>query len=138
MWFGFPRLLSGPPCFSVRVGRFPVFAAVEAAMSFLSFAYRPLLWACVLSGRVGSVPDGNWVLAWDLFGDRWSSLPCIDFPYGPVTVRGLSLRQRLALWSFLLDHLLPNGCYELSWSTLRSSYRYAFEALFVALFRGWR
>jgi len=33
VWFGFPRLLSGPPCFSVRVGRFPVFAAVEVAVA---------------------------------------------------------------------------------------------------------
>ena len=109
--------------------------------SLVSFAYRPLGWACVLSGRVGSVPDGNWVLAWDLFGDRWASfsLPVVDFPYGPVTVCGLSLRQRLALWSYLLDHLLPHaGCPVHSWAMLRSSYRYAFEALLVVLFRGWR
>ena len=107
--------------------------------SLVSLAYRPLGWACVLSGRVGSEPAGSWVLAWDLFGDRWVDLPVVDLPYGPVTVRGLSLRQRLALWSFLLDHLLPHvGCPVHSWAMLRSGYSYAFEALLVVLFRGWR
>jgi len=109
-------------------------------MSFLSLAYRPLLWACVLSGRVGSRPDGgHWDFAFDLVGDLWESLPCLHFPYGPVTVCGLSLRQRLMLWSDLVDHLLPwPGGPDHSWSELRSGYCYAFEALAVVLFRGWR
>ena len=107
-------------------------------MSFLSLAYRPLLWACVFSDRLGSRP-ASWDFAWDGFGDDWVSVPVIDFPYGPVAVRGLSLRQRLALWSDMVDHLLPwPGGSDHSWSMLRSGYRYAFEALLVALFRGWR
>ena len=106
-------------------------------MSFLSLAYRPLLWACILSGRLGSRPE-TWDFAWNRFGEDWVSVPVIHFPYGAVAVRDLSLRQRLALWSDMADHLLPNGCYEPSWSMLRSGYRYAFEALLVALFRGWR
>ena len=43
VWFGFPRLLSGPPCFSVRVGRFPVFllrlCAVSGGLLCLSFLF---------------------------------------------------------------------------------------------------
>ena len=108
-------------------------------MSFLSLSYLPLAFLCRLSGRLGSEPVGSWVLAWDLLGEDWQSAPCIDFPYGPVTVRGLSFRERLALWSFLLDHLLPwDGGPDHSWAMFRSGYRYAFQDLYTALFRGWR
>lgn len=97
---------------------------------FFSVLLSPLALACRVAGRLGSLPSGGWACC-------YSSPPplCVDSPFGPVTVVGLSLRQRLGLWSDVLDCLLVQAS---SWHWFRVAYSVAARYLVVCLFRGWR
>jgi len=97
---------------------------------FLSVLLSPLALVSSVSGRLGVLPSGGWACC-------YSSPPplCVDFPFGPVTVVGLSFRQRLFLFSDLLDCLLHQAS---SWHWFRVAWRWAAREFVVCFFRGWR
>jgi len=97
---------------------------------FLSVLLSPLTLACRVAGRLGSLPSGGWACC-------YSSPPplCVDFPFGPVSVVGLSFRQRLGLWSDLVDCLLVQSS---SWHWFRVAWSYSARDFVVCFFRGWR
>jgi len=99
---------------------------------FFSVLLSPLALACRVAGRLGSLPSGGWVCA-----GEWSPSCRVSvcFPFGPVSVVGLSFRQRLGLWSDLVDCLLVQSS---SWHWFRVAWSYSARDFVVCFFRGWR
>jgi len=93
-----------------------------------SYVLSPLTFVSRLAD--GPVPSGGWSCC-------YTSHPslCVDTPFGPVSVVGLSLRQRLSLWSLVVDCCLEQAS---SWHWVRVAYSHSFGSLFTALFRGWK
>ena len=75
---------------------------------FFSVLLSPLALAGSLAGRLGSLPSGGWSCASSVSHFPNDGLH-VSFPFGPVTVVGLSFRQRLMLWS----DLVPQNYYAL-------------------------
>ena len=100
---------------------------------FFSVLLSPLVLACRVSGALGSLPVGGWSTAPGVHFHA-DGLH-VSFPFGPVTVVGLSLRQRLMLWSDLLDCLIVQTS---SWKWFRVACSWAAREFVVCFFRGWR
>jgi len=100
--------------------------------SFLrSILLFPLAVVGSVSWRLGSGPPGGF---WDCCYESHPSL-CVQSPFGPVTVVGLSFRQRLSLWSEILDCLLYQAS---SWHWFRVAWSASAREFVVCFFRGWR
>jgi len=100
---------------------------------FFSVLLSPLALACRVSGLLGSLPSGGWSTAPGVHFHADNKH--VSFPFGPVTVVGLSFRQRLMLWSDLLDCLLVQTS---SWHWYRVAWSWAAREGVVCFFRGWR
>ena len=79
----------------------------------------------------GPAPSGGWSSAYAFISPRFN----VDTPFGPVSVVGLTLRQRLALWSFVIDICLEQCS---SWHWFWVAYQTTFSSLPTVLFRGWK
>jgi hypothetical protein len=101
---------------------------------FFSVLLSPLALAGSLAGRLGSLPSGGWSCASSVSHFPDDGLH-VSFPFGPVTVVGLSLRQRLMLWSDLLDCLLYQAK---TWHWFGVAWRWAAREFVICFFRGWR
>jgi hypothetical protein len=140
---------SPPPCFFLGflwlwlLPLLPFPFSLELLMfSFLRFPSRrffsvllsPLVFACRASRALGSDVAGGWSCASSVSHFPNDGLH-VSFPFGPVTVVGLSFRQRLMLWSDLLDCLLVQTS---SWHWYRVAWSWAAREGVVCFFRGWR
>lgn len=96
-----------------------------------SILLSPLAFLGSVSYRLGSEPPGG---LWDCCYESHPSL-CVQSPFGPVTVIGLSFRQRLSLWSVILECLLHQAS---SWHWFRVAWRWSAREFVVCFFRGWR
>lgn len=101
---------------------------------FFSVLLSPLVFACRASRALGSDVAGGWSCASSVSHFPNDGLH-VSFPFGPVTVVGLSFRQRLMLWSDLLDCLLVQTS---SWHWYRVAWSWAAREGVVCFFRGWR
>ncbi len=106
---------------------------------FFSVLLSPLALAGSLAGRLGSLPSGGWSTSLDIPPHMLNEMPTdglhVSFPFGPVSVVGLSFRHRLMLWSDLLDCLLYQAK---SWHWFGVAWRWAAREFVVCFFRGWR
>ena len=71
------------------------------------------------------VVDWSGLVESDYFLD-YDSAAVIDLPYGPVGLRGLSLRKRLGIWAYQVAHLQEQCS---SWHWFKVLVRASFSSL---------